>query len=153
MAKKARAGLSHEQKARLWARWKAGECVSDIARALEVPGSRVHHVLACTGGMVPAKRCRSSRALRMEEREEISRGIAAGDSVRRIAARLRRAQSPANSLVTADVTRIGRVRRMYQPGNERSAPNDVVLRRIASYDMWWPAASVRNGRQSRSRAG
>ena len=90
MAKTGRAGLSHEQKAQLWARWKAGDSVSDIARALEVPGSRVHHVLACTGGMVPAKRCRSSRALRMEEREEISRGIAAGDSVRRIAARLQR---------------------------------------------------------------
>ena len=90
MAKRGRAGLSHEQKARLWARWKAGDCVSDIARSLEVPGSRVHHVLACTGGMVPAKRRRSSRALRMEEREEISRGVAAGDSMRRIAARLQR---------------------------------------------------------------
>ena len=90
MAKRGRPGLSHEQKARLWARWKAGDCVSDIARSLEVPGSRVHHVLACTGGMVPAKRRRSSRALRMEEREEISRGVAAGDSMRRIAARLQR---------------------------------------------------------------
>jgi transposase, IS30 family len=90
MAKTGRAGLSHEQKAQLWARWKAGDSVSDIARSLEVAGSRIHHVLAFTGGMVPAKRCRSSRALRMEEREEISRGIAAGDSLRRIAARLQR---------------------------------------------------------------
>ena len=90
MAKRGRVGLSHEQKSKLWARWKAGDCVSDIARSLEVPGSRVHHVLACAGGMVPAARRRASRALRMEEREEISRGIAAGDSVRRIAARLRR---------------------------------------------------------------
>jgi IS30 family transposase len=90
MAKRGRPGLSREQKSELWARWKAGECVSDIARALEVPGSRVHHVLACTGGIVPVARRRSSRALRMEEREEISRGIAAGDSARRIAARLQR---------------------------------------------------------------
>ena len=90
MAKRGRAGLSHEQKAELWTRWKAGESVSDIARALEVPGSRVHQVLACVGGIVPAARRRASRALCMEEREEISRGIAAGDSVRRIAARLRR---------------------------------------------------------------
>ena len=90
MAKRGRVGLSREQKAELWTRWKAGECVSDIARALEVPGSRVHHVLACAGGIVPAARRRSSRALRMEEREEISRGIAAGHSARRIAARLRR---------------------------------------------------------------
>lgn len=90
MAKRGRVGLSHEQKAELWTRWKAGECVSDIARALTCPGARVHHVLACAGGIVPAIRRRSSRALRIEEREEISRGIAAGDSVRRIAARLRR---------------------------------------------------------------
>jgi len=90
MAKRGRSGLSHEQKSELWARWKAGECVSDIARALEVPGSRVHHVLACAGGIVPVARRRSPRALRMEEREEISRGIAAGHSARRIAARLQR---------------------------------------------------------------
>jgi IS30 family transposase len=64
--------------------------VSDIARSLEVAGSRIHHVLAFTGGIVPVKHKRASRALRLEEREEISRGIAAGDSLRRIAARLQR---------------------------------------------------------------
>jgi len=90
MAKRGRAGLSHEQKAQLWARWKAGDSVSDIARSLEVAGPRVHHVLACSGGIVPVKHKRSSRALRLDEREEISRGIAAGDSLRRIAARLQR---------------------------------------------------------------
>jgi IS30 family transposase len=90
MAKTGRAGLSHEQKAQLWARWKAGDSVSDIARSLEVAGSRIHDVLAFTGGIVPVKHKRASRALRLEEREEISRGIAAGDSLRRIAARLQR---------------------------------------------------------------
>jgi IS30 family transposase len=90
MAKRGRPGLSRVEKAELWNRWKAGECVSDIARALQVPGSRVHHVLACAGGIVPAARRRSSRALRMKEREEISRGIAAGDSARIIATRLQR---------------------------------------------------------------
>jgi len=90
MAKTGRAGLSHEQKAQLWARWKAGDSVSDIARSLEVAGSRIHHVLAFTGGIVPVKHKRASRALRLEEREEISRGIAGGDSLRRIAARLQR---------------------------------------------------------------
>jgi len=90
MAKAGRAGLSHEQKAQLWARWKAGDSVSDIARSLEVAGSRIHDVLAFTGGIVPVKHKRASRALRLEEREEISRGIAAGDSLRRIAARVQR---------------------------------------------------------------
>ncbi len=90
MARRGRRGLSHEQKSELWARWKAGECVADIARALAVPGSHIHHVLACSGGIAPAVRRRSSRALRMEEREEISRGIAAGHSAQHIAARLQR---------------------------------------------------------------
>lgn len=90
MAKKGRPGLSHDQKSELWTRWKAGECVADIARALAVPGSRVHHVLACNGGIAPMARRRSLRALKMEEREEISRGIASGQSVRQIAARLQR---------------------------------------------------------------
>jgi IS30 family transposase len=90
MAKRVRAGLSHDQKAQLWSRWKAGESVSDIGRALEIPGSRVHYVLACTGGIVPVQQRRAPRALRMDEREEISRGIAAGDSIRRIASRLQR---------------------------------------------------------------
>ena len=90
MAKRGRPGLSHEQKAELWTRWKAGDCVSDIARALELPGARVHHVLACAGGIMPATRRRASRALRIEEREEISRGIAAGHSAQRIAVSLQR---------------------------------------------------------------
>lgn len=93
MAKGGRRGFSHEQKAEIWARWKAGECVSDVARALAVPGSRVHHVLASRGGIAPLARKRSDRHLRMDEREEISRGIAAGEKPAQIAARLGRHRS------------------------------------------------------------
>ena len=90
MAKRGRPGFSHKQKSELWARWKAGDCVSDIARALKVPGSRVHHVLECAGGIAPVARRRASRALTLKDREEISRGIAARHSARQIAARLHR---------------------------------------------------------------
>ena len=116
MAKRGRPGLSQVEKAELWKRWKAGECVSDIARALQTPGSRVHHVLACAGGIVPAARRRSPRALRMEEREEISRGIAAGESARRIAARLQR---PACT-VTRELARNG------GPSAYRASEADVL---------------------------
>src|SRR3954471_12551183 len=78
MAKRASAGLSHEQRAFLWSRWKAGDSVSDIARALEVAGSRVHYVLERTGGILPLSLRRSAKALTLAEREEISRGVAAG---------------------------------------------------------------------------
>jgi IS30 family transposase len=90
MAKQGSVGFSREERAKLWARWKAGDCVSDIARSLEVPGSRVHYVLAGAGGIAPSPRSRAPLALRMEEREEISRGIAAKNSASQIAARLGR---------------------------------------------------------------
>lgn len=93
MARRGRPGLSREQKSELWKRWKAGDCTADIARALEVPGNRVSHVLCAGGGIAPAVRRRSSLGLREPEREEISRGIAAGRSARCIAKRLGRAPS------------------------------------------------------------
>ena len=86
--------FTREQKAELWERWKSGESPSDIARALErrTKGG-VYRILASTGGIMPAARRRCPVVLRLEEREEISRGIAAGRSIRRIAAGLGRAPS------------------------------------------------------------
>ena len=93
MAQRGRPGLSPEQKRELWSRWKAGESLSEIGRALgKQPGS-IHGVVASNGGYVPAVRRRSSRLLTISEREEISRGLAEGASLRRIAGRLHRAPS------------------------------------------------------------
>ena len=93
MAKRGRAGLSHKQKAELWRRWKAGECAADIARALEVRGAHVAHVVRAAGGIAPNARRRSAKCLASREREEISRGVAAGFSARQIAERLGRSPS------------------------------------------------------------
>src|SRR6516165_4803608 len=82
----ARIWFTPQQRAELWARWKNGQCVADIARALERRNkSGVYRILALNGGMAPAPRRRAAGALRLEESEEISRGIAAGRSMRRIA--------------------------------------------------------------------
>ena len=90
----ARTWFTPKQKAELWERWKSGQCVADIARALERRNkSGVYRVLALNGGIAPAPRRRASVALRLEEREEISRGIAAGRSIRRIAEGLGRSPS------------------------------------------------------------
>ena len=90
----ARPRFTPKQKAELWDRWRNGQCIADIARALERRNkSGVYRVLASNGGISPAARRRAPVALRLEEREEISRGIAAGRSIRRIAARLGRAPS------------------------------------------------------------
>ena len=93
MAQRGRPGLSPEQKRELWSRWKVGESLSEIGRALgKQPGS-IHGVVAANGGYVPAVRRRSPRMLTISEREEISRGLAEGASLRRIAGRLHRAPS------------------------------------------------------------
>jgi len=94
MAEVARIWFTPKQKTELWERWRAGQCVSDIARALERRNkSGVQRILALGGGISPPVRRRAAGALRPQEREEISRGIAAGHSMRRIAASLGRAAS------------------------------------------------------------
>ena len=90
----ARIWFTPQQRAELWERWKNGQCVADIARALERRNkSGVYRILALNGGIAPGPRRRAAGALRLEEREEISRGIAAGRSIRRIAQDLRRSPS------------------------------------------------------------
>jgi DNA-binding CsgD family transcriptional regulator len=90
----ARVRFTARQKAELWERWKNGQCVADIARALGRRNkSGVYRILAHDGGIVPLPRRRAAGALRLEERKEISRGIAAGRSIRRIARDLGRSPS------------------------------------------------------------
>src|SRR5258708_35380195 len=83
-----------KQRSELWERWKSGECVADIARSLGRRNkSGVYRILALNGGIAPAPHRRALVSLRLEEREEISRGIAAGGSIRRIARGLGRSPS------------------------------------------------------------
>ena len=82
------------QKTELWERWKGGQCMAAIARTLGRRNkSGVYRILALNGGIVPIPRRRASVALKLEEREEISRGIAAGQSIRQIARSLGRSPS------------------------------------------------------------
>lgn len=103
MEQRERWSLTPEQHRELWQRWKAGESLSDIGRALGRVRSGIHHWLATRGGIAPAIRRRSARTLSLAEREAISRGLAAGRSIRRIAEDLRR--SP--STVSREVSRHG----------------------------------------------
>ena len=88
-----RRGLSAEQKAELWNRWKAGQSLNEIGRALGKDHVVVHFVLARHGGIAPPARRRSRRVLTLAEREDISRGIASGCSMRVIAQGLHRSAS------------------------------------------------------------
>jgi IS30 family transposase len=88
-----RRGLSAEQKAELWRRWKAGQSLHEIGRAIGKDHGVVHFVLARHGGIAPPTRRRSRRVLTLAEREDISRGMASGCSLRTIAHQVKRAPS------------------------------------------------------------
>jgi IS30 family transposase len=82
-----------QQRRELWERWKAGEPVVEIAKALNRWPMSVYVHLRRHGGIAPLVRRRAVRALTLYEREEISRALAAGESLRSIARALRRAPS------------------------------------------------------------
>src|SRR3954464_3233744 len=108
MEQVSRIWFTPRQRAELWERWRSGQCVADIARALERRNkSGVYRILALNGGIAPRPRRRHRFGLRGEEREEISRGIAAGRSMRHIAQGLGR--SP--STVSREIRRNGGRRR------------------------------------------
>ena len=90
--KKRRRGYTAAELAEVFDRWGRGESSGGIARALN-RGSNVYMLLARYGGIRPRTRRRSARALTVTEREEISRGIASGQSLRSIARILSRAPS------------------------------------------------------------
>jgi IS30 family transposase len=95
--------LSSAQRADMWNRWKAGESLHEIGRALGKDHVVIQFLLARHGGIAPAARHRSRRVLTLAEREDISRGIASGCSMRVIAQRVSRACST----VSREVARHG----------------------------------------------
>ena len=84
---------SEADKALMWERWQKGESLHTIGRLFERSHTSVRRILAETGGIRPAPRRRSRLALSLAEREEISRGIVAGHSIRCIAMALGRSPS------------------------------------------------------------
>src|SRR5690242_11588992 len=88
-----RFGLSAIQKRDVWSRWKAGQTLHEIGRAYGKPHNSIRAVLLPRGGIPPVARRRSRLALTLAEREDISRGIASGSSIREIASCLDRAAS------------------------------------------------------------
>ncbi len=93
MKQRARIYYPETDKALMWDRWQKGESLNSIARLFDRHHSAIQGVLARTGGIRPPVRSRSRLALTMAEREEISRGIVAGRSIRVIASELGRAPS------------------------------------------------------------
>jgi len=93
MKQRPRIYYTETQRALMWDRWQKGESLQKIALLFDRNRSSIQKILAQTGGIRPAQRCRSRLALTLAEREEISRAVAAGHSIRWIATSLDRAPS------------------------------------------------------------
>src|SRR5688500_8943808 len=120
-----------EELAALWGAWKGGLTLSQIARLLNRRPVSVLQVLRRDGGIAPRSRRRATQALRSAEREEISRGLCAGRSVREIARGLGRAAST----VSREIRRNGG-RQGYRAGHAEAnawrrarRPQSCLLRR------------------------
>ena len=85
--------FTEKQKAEIWDRWQRGESMRSIGRLFDRGSSSIYPLLARTGGIRPPERRRSRLALTLAEREEVSRSLGAGFSLRSIARQLRRAPS------------------------------------------------------------
>ena len=98
-----RVGFTQAQKNELWERWRRGEQMKSIGRELCKPSSSIFNHIRSTGGFTPIVRSRAILSLSLAEREEISRGLVRGQSVRAIARGLKRAAST----ISREVSRNG----------------------------------------------
>jgi IS30 family transposase len=110
MGQRKRRHYTETEKSEMWDRWQKGESMNEIGRSFGIQGhSSIQNIFSETGGMRPAERRRATRSLSLSEREETSRGLISGQSLRAIAKDLGR--SP--STVSREIRR-NRGRRSYR---------------------------------------
>ncbi len=119
MKQRTRIYYNAEQKNLMWDRWQAGDSLHEIARLFDRGHSSVQGILSQTGGIRPAQRRRSRLTLTLAEREEISRGVVAGQSFQSMAALLGRAPST----ISREIKRNGG-RRRYRANKAEQASWD-----------------------------
>ena len=142
-------GFSSSEIVELWDRWQRGESQKAIGRAFGKSSSSIHFQLAPYGGIRPAPRRRSNLVLKLAEREEISRGIVRGESMRSMASMLGRAPST----VSCEINRNGGRRRYraskadqaawdraHRPKRCKLAQNRALARIVANRleQLWSP---------------
>src|SRR4029450_2289567 len=85
MKQRPRIYYTESQKALMWERWQKGESLQQIVQLFDRNHSSIQAILAATGGIRPAPRCRSPWALTLAEREGISRRVGARHSMSSLA--------------------------------------------------------------------
>lgn len=119
--------FTEAQRREIWERYRSGESDASIARRFGRYPSAIHQLIRRTGGVCPAEPLRSRLALSAPEREEISRGLAAGESMREIARRINRAPST----VSREVARNGGCARYRAELAERRAMKEAHRPKVA----------------------
>jgi IS30 family transposase len=107
MKRKPRIYYTDEQKALMWERWRQGESLQHIAQLFDRSHGAIQGILIRSGGISPAPRSRSRLALTLSEREEVSRLLAVGTSIRMIATSLCRAPSTISREIKRNGGQIG----------------------------------------------
>jgi IS30 family transposase len=123
MKQRRRIYYSEAQRAMMWDRWQRGESIKSIAKLFDRYHSSIQGIFARHGGIRPPRRTRSRLSLTLSEREEISRGIVAGESIRCIARSIGRAPST----VSREISRNGG-RRAYRANRAEQAAWDRAQR-------------------------
>ncbi len=123
MKQRRRIYYKEAQKALMWDRWQKGDSMHAIARLFDRGHSSVQGILSEAGGIRPAQRRCSRLTLTLAEREEISRGVVAGQSFRSMAASLGRAPST----ISREIRRNGG-RRRYRANKADQAAGDRAHR-------------------------
>jgi IS30 family transposase len=141
MTRKRRIHYTETDKAVMWDRWQKGDSLEKIAQLFDRGHGSVARILRQTGGIRPPRRVRSGHTLSLAEREEISRGVFAGQSLRSIAASLRRAPSTISREINrnggrqryrANVADQAAWDRAHRPKTCKLAQNPALARLVAS---------------------
>ena len=103
MKRKTRTIYTANQKALMWDRWQKGDALNTIARLFDTSHAAISNVVYDNGGIRPHQRKRASTALTLNEREEISRGLATQLSLRAIAIQLGRSPSTVSREINSNV--------------------------------------------------
>ena len=139
--------FSEMERVEVWDRWEAGDANRLIGRDLGRSAASIRVFVESWGGVRPQPRTRSPRHLSLTEREEISRGVAAGVSLRMVAVRLGRAPSTVSRELAGNGGRHryrayhadrGAVRRARRPKPSKLAENPE-LRAVVEEKLedWW----------------
>jgi IS30 family transposase len=144
--------FSEAELALIWDRRSQGVGMRTVARELGRAHGSVRWMVESYGGVRPRPRVRSPRHLTLEEREEISRGVASGESLRSVASRLGRPVSTVSREVTRNGGRLryrahradqAAFRRARRPKVCKLAANPTLVLIIEEkLGLWWSPQQI-----------